>query len=214
MRIYITGIDGAGKTTIIEKLKTELFFNEEVEVIWARYKPKLLRYVVAPFKKSKTKGSTNFNDMNDVQYSNWSAFKKKITRNKSLSSVIFTIQYIEYSITVNNVLSKIKKGNSNTIVDRFILDFLVDQSVNHKLSMDNWIVKRLLSKLRLFDYIVFVDVDEHIAFERKDDIPSKEYLSVRRTFYKAFVKELDNAFVVSNNNNLSDVIESILKKIH
>jgi thymidylate kinase len=214
MRIYITGIDGAGKTTIIEKLKTELFFNEEVEVIWARYKPKLLRYVVAPFKKSKTKGSTNFNDMNDVQYSNWSAFKKKITRNKSLSSVIFTIQYIEYSITVNNVLSKIKKGNSNTIVDRFILDFLVDQSVNHKLSMDNWIVKRLLSKLRLFDYIVFVDVDEHIAFERKDDIPSKEYLSVRRTFYKAFVKELDNAFVVSNNNNLSDAIESILKKIH
>ena len=173
MRIYITGIDGAGKTTIIEKLKTELFFNEEVEVIWARYKPKLLRYVVAPFKKSKTKGSTNFNDMNDVQYSNWSAFKKKITRNKSLSSVIFTIQYIEYSITVNNVLSKIKKGNSNTIVDRFILDFLVDQSVNHKLSMDNWIVKRLLSKLRLLDYIVFVDVDEHIAFERKDDIPSK-----------------------------------------
>lgn len=214
MRIYITGIDGAGKSTVIENLKTELFADDEVEVIWARYKPKLLRYLVAPFKKSKTKGSTNFNDMNAVQYSNWSAFKKKITKNKFLSRVIFTLQYFEYSITVNKVLSKIKKSRSNTIVDRFIIDFLVDQSVNHSLSMNNRIVKRLLSRLTVFDYIIFLDVDEHIAFKRKDDIPSKEYLSVRREFYKAYVKELDNAFVVSNNNKLSDTIECIVKKIH
>lgn len=214
MNIYLTGIDGAGKTTIIEELKADLFAKDKIEVVWARYEPKLMRYLVAPFKKSKTKGSTNFNDMDAIQYSRWSEFKKKITKKKFLSSIIFTWQYLEYSIRINKVMSRIKHRHSHVIVDRFILDFLVDQSVNHNLSQDNWIVKRLLSKLSVFDYIIYVDVEEDVAFVRKNDIPSKEYLAVRRAYYKTFVKALDNAFVVCNNTLLTETMENITNKIH
>ncbi|TCN72137.1 nucleoside/nucleotide kinase family protein [Acetobacteroides hydrogenigenes] len=213
MNIYITGIDGAGKTTIIERIIPELFPNEKVEVIWARYEPKLIRYLVAPLKKSQTNGSTNFNDMNEQQYNKWSSFKKKITKSKVLSCVIFTIQYIEYSITIKKVFSKLRKSPNNTIVDRFILDFLVDQSVNHGLNLNNWIVKRLLFKLNAFSYVIFIDVEEHIALVRKNDIPSKEYLSVRRKFYKEYIELLGNAVIVCNNNSLEDTIANISKKI-
>lgn len=213
MNIYLTGIDGAGKSTIIDRIKLEIFEDKKVEVVWARYQPKLIRYLTAPFKKSVTKGSSNFNDMDESQYNKWSAFKKNVTKNKLFSSLIFAFQYFEYSFTIKKIISLISASSAYVIVDRFILDFLVDQSVNHNLNKENWIVKRLLRKLQLFDYIIFVDVDEEIAFARKNDIPSKEYLTVRRNYYKSYIAELGNAFVVTNDGSIEETIANISKRI-
>jgi thymidylate kinase len=213
MNIYITGIDGAGKSSIIERLKTDFFKNEKVNVIWARYEPKLLKFIVKPFKKYKTSGSTNFNDMNEHQYNKWSSFKRKITKNRVLSSIIFLIQYIEYSFRINKVKRSISKSSGVTIVDRYILDFIVDQSVNHKLTKKNVLVKRMMSKLSMFDHIIFIDVDEDIAFKRKNDIPSIEYLSTRRKYYRDYVESLQNAFIVKNNTSIEEAILMIENEI-
>lgn len=209
MKIYITGIDGAGKSTIIERVKSDIFPVEKVNVIWARYEPRIMKILTQPFKKSKTQNSTNFNDMNEVQYNNWSSYKATLTKNKFLSCFIFLVQYMEYSIKVKKVLVSINQSDEITIVDRFILDFIVDQSVNHKLDGQNWIVKRLLKKLNVFDKIIFIDVDEDVAFNRKADIPSLSYLTERRNYYKKYITMLNNGYIVTNNTTIDSAILKI-----
>lgn len=211
MIIYLTGIDGSGKSTVIEKIKTDIFPNENINVIWARYESKIMKFIVQPFKKVKTNGSTNFNDMNEIQYNSWHSFKSKITKNKWLSNKILLIQYLEFSHKINKVFKEINKTHVSTIVDRFILDFIVDQSVNHNLDEHNWIVKRLLLKLAEFDKIIYLDVDEEVAFKRKNDIPSIEYLTSRRSYYKKYISLLKNATLINNNNSLDNTILQIKK---
>jgi len=211
MKIYFTGIDGSGKSTVIERIKSDIFPNENIKVIWARYESKITKFIVQPFKKIKTKGSTNFNDMNEIQYKSWHSFKSKITNKKWLSNKILLIQYLEFSQKINKVLKEINETQESTIVDRFILDFIVDQSVNHNLDEHNWIVKRLLLKLAEFDEIIYLDVDEKVAFKRKNDIPSVDYLTCRRNYYKKYISLLENATLIDNNNNLDSTIFQIKK---
>jgi len=54
MIIYLTGIDGSGKSTITEKLTTEVFRDREFDTIWARYKPNIVKIFVSPFKRKFT----------------------------------------------------------------------------------------------------------------------------------------------------------------
>jgi len=216
MKIYFTGIDGSGKSTVIERIKSEVFPNENIKVIWARYESKIMKLIVQPFKKIKTNGSTNFNDMSEKQYNSWHSFKSKITKKKWLSNQILLIQYLEYTYKINKVIKEINETKEATIVDRFILDFIVDQSVNHNLDEHNWIVKKLLSKLSEFDNIIYLDVDEEVAFKRKNDIPSVDYLTCRRNYYKRYVSLLKNATLINNNNNIDNTvfqIRNILQRV-
>ena len=212
MKIYLMVIDGAGKSTICDYIKREFEKQSECNIVWARYQPRLVKFLVSPFRKKKVKSSKDFNNMTSEDYSAWTKAKKeKIRKHPILATILFWIQNIEYNCQIFGVISKNKQ--KHLIVDRYVLDFIVDQTINYGDISKSFPVKMLLRKVRKFDVVLFVNVDSEVAFRRKKDIPSLEYLDERRNVYLNYVKKLPNAVCVNNNGIIDDTIQDIKKAL-
>src|ERR1035438_7871441 len=185
MIIYLTGIDGSGKSTITANLAKQVFKDQDVTTIWARYKPKIVKTLVSPLKKKFVSDAKNDHLMNNSEYFAWKKYKNKITKNAFVSRIIYSLQSLDYLLQLRKLKNTIKKDDNKIIViDRYLLDFIVDESVNYGNIESNMITKYFLRKLEKIDYIFFIETSESIALSRKDDIPSKEYLTERKNYYK------------------------------
>jgi thymidylate kinase len=214
MVIYLTGIDGSGKSSLAKKIEKETFVNKNVISIWARYNPRIVKVLLAPFKRKYVSDTSNYHIMNDNQFSRWVLFKTKVTKNIFISKLFFLIQSIDYNLQLRKIMKTIRENHDKIIIiDRFYLDFIVDQSINYGDISNWWITKLFLKKLKIFDFIFYIDVEEEIAFGRKEDIPSKEYFTGKRYYYKQYISKLRNAHLVDNNSEIStamDVIQQLL----
>jgi thymidylate kinase len=213
MIIYITGIDGAGKSTIAKYLVDSTFKDKETRIIWARYKPYIFKKIILPFKKNYVTDKANDHLMNAEEFSRWIAFKKKITKNLLLSKIIYLFQAFDYYLQIMKIV-KTTNNQEILILDRYILDFIVDQSINYGDISRRVITIFLLTMLKKVDIIFYIDVNEHIAFGRTNDIPSLEYFQNKREYYKYYVSKLANAYIVNNELNISVALNEIEKIIY
>jgi len=148
--------------------------------------------------------------MDGVEYSDWSRFKKNITKHWYVFQFFFLLQTLDYLVQLRKYNKTIKNHKDKlVIVDRYLLDFIVDQSVNYGSIENNFITKYLLRRLERFDIIFFIDTPEEIAFSRKNDIPSIDYLRERRNYYKQYIAKLKNAHVIDNSNEISEAMNEI-----
>lgn len=204
------GIDGAGKSTIGARIQQELEKTAVCELVWARYQPNFVKALISPFRKKKVRSSQDYNNMSAKDYVTWTNSKKmKVQKHPILAKILYLIQYLEYSCQIKNVLNG--KDGKHLIVDRYVLDFIVDQTINYGDISKSLFTRKLLKKVAGFDKILFVNVDSEIAFKRKDDIPSLEYLNERRTIYLDYVRRLPNAISVSNNGDIEDTMKEVYK---
>lgn len=202
------GIDGAGKSTIGDRIKHELEMSAPCELVWARYQPKLVKALVAPFRKKKVKSSQDYNNMSAEEYNAWTKSKKeKMQKHPIIAKILFWFQYMEYCSQIKDAVRN--KDGKHLIVDRYVLDFIVDQTINYGDISESSLTKKLLKKVAGFDKILFVNVDSEIAFRRKDDIPSLEYLNERRAIYMDYINRLPNAVSVSNNGAIEDTMTEV-----
>jgi|ERR1035437_851292 thymidylate kinase len=214
MIIYITGIDGAGKSTIANNLVNSVFKGKEIRIIWARYQPYILKKILFPFKKNYVTDKANDHLMNAEEFSRWITFKKKkITKNLLLAKIVYFLQAFDYYLQILKIVKTIN-NREIVILDRYILDFIVDQSINYGNISRSVITIFLLNKLKIIDFIFYIDVDEHVALGRKNDIPSIEYFQDKREYYKYYVSKLINAHIINNEMNISLALNEIEKIIN
>lgn len=212
MIIYLMGIDGAGKSTVGVKIKQELEKSAPCDLIWARYQPRWVKMLISPFRKKSVKSSEDYNNMSAQDYITWTTSKReKLRKHPLLAKILFTLQYWEYMSQIRNVFKN--KNGKHLIIDRYVLDFIVDQTINYgDISNRKW-TKMLLKQIHNFDKIVFINVDSEVAFKRKSDIPSLGYLNERRSVYLQYVKMLPNAISVDNNEDIDDTMKAIYKEL-
>jgi len=188
--ICFTGIDGSGKSTLAKGLVSSL--NKRgirCKYVYARFEPFILKPFILIGKLIFLRGKNIFKD-----YKNYSGTKKKATEKHHLLSWIYQqISLLDYYL---QALFKVRLPllmGRNIICDRYLEDVAVNLAV--ELNYSNVKLKSVLNKIQRRlpepDLVFLADVPEEIAYQRKKDVPSIEYLKERRQLYLWIQKEYD-----------------------
>ena len=128
--LSVSGIDGSGKTTIIDELTRVLREDgNTVHVIWLRYNHYLTKAVLA---LGRLLGYTVFEDHPDCRVS-----YHEFYRSKPLSHAFIALTWLDTAITsFITVYSRIWFSDSVVICDRWIPDILIDLEIDTHFDLD------------------------------------------------------------------------------
>ncbi len=210
--ICFTGIDGSGKTTLSKEL-VELLNKKGIKCkyVYARLNPFVLKPFILIGESIFLRGrdiSENYLEYSDTK-------RKAMAKHSFLSSVYQRILLFDYMF---QIFFKVKLPlilGKNIICDRYVYDTVItDLSVDMNYSED--IVISLLDDLLRFfpepNIAFLVDLPEKIAYQRKSDIASIEYLKERRGMYLDVGRKY-NMMILDGSKGLVESKELIQNKI-
>lgn len=180
--IILSGIDGAGKTTLAKRLVKELKVQKQkVRYVWYRWAAFLSYPLLAICKVL-----------------NYTKKRETITireyyRNRGISVIWSFLYPLDYFFCSLTKLRRIRKENSIIVFDRYLPDIIADVTFQTQINLLNTIIGEiLLSYLSREMFLgIVLDVSEEVALSRKEEIPSKEYVEIRRSIYLTIAKALD-----------------------
>ena len=208
--ICFIGIDGSGKTTLAKALVDMMEKrNINAKYVYNISKPFITKPLTIIAKLLLLHGK----DMNN-NYSEYRSTKSTLLKKPLLSSLYQLFLLIDYAFQVFLKVKIPLLFGKCVVCDRYLYDTIIDFGVY--LDYPNKEVKTILGKyLRLFpksDLVFFIDVQEEIAFQRKDDTPSVEYLKERRKFYLDVGKEF-GINVLDGAKGLQELLLEIEKRV-
>jgi thymidylate kinase len=211
--ICFTGIDGSGKTTLAKHILTRLNQNGfETTYVHSRYMPLLTKPLIFIGQKLFMKNEDLYRD-----YRNYSDKKKiAIANHPNLTKIykylLFLDYYIQifYKVNINIYLGK------NIVCDRYIYDTIItDLAVDFKYTEDQ--IRNIIYRLNSFilrpDILYLIDIDEDIAFQRKNDIPSIHYLEDRRKLY-LILTHLPQTSILDGSSDPDDLMNHVYSEIN
>jgi dTMP kinase len=182
--ICFTGIDGAGKTTLSKELIKSLEKQDiDCKYVYARLNPFISRPIMSIgrllFLSDREIASKNY-------VKHYIMKMAAIKRYSALSSIYVKILLIDFLL---QMLFKVKiplKLGKNIVCDRYIYDTIItDISVHMNYSVEKMVnlINNLLQFIPKPNINFLLDVPEEVAYQRKTDIPSVEYLKEKRWIY-------------------------------
>jgi thymidylate kinase len=188
--IYLSGIDGCGKTTQAKLLVSGLLDRGiSAEYQWFRWEPTFRKFIKA-FRTSKGKTILNKIDMRveseNTEHNKWLTFKRSIFSNSFLRWFWLFYACCDYFIAYKK---RIKKLTADVVVfDRYVDDFIIDQAINMNIAPKQTEVitnNFFLRKFHFPDYAVIIDLPAKEGYNRKNDGTPLSYLEARESYYKA-----------------------------
>lgn len=222
--IYITGIDGCGKTTQSKMLVDHLNVNQvSSQYQWLRWSPSVVRLInfikknkLSFIKKSKSTKSTK--DMSlqlqeNADFKDWSAFKTRL-----FSSTIFKYIWLKYAVWdyfLSYIKSKRSWKSEVVVLDRYYFDFIVDQSINFNENITDFqsrIENSILKNVVAPDLFILIEIAPETGWERKRDGTSLSHLKKLNKVYSS-VKFDDNVIIIDGNLPVQMINEEINKVV-
>jgi len=214
--IYISGIDGCGKTTQATHLVNKLKENGiSVEYQWLRWEPSIVNSlkVIKKLLGKNTKSSKKAVATNEKADSKWSSLKYRLMKSAAFRKLWLTYASNDYFKAYKKA---IQNWNSDVVImDRYIFDFLVDQSINFNIPVDkaNTLFKKTkISKMHNPDFNIIIDITAETGFKRKMDGTSTLYLEQRAPIYSNFKN--DNVLHIDGTKEITDIQEIIYNWIN
>jgi len=205
--ICFIGIDGSGKTTQAKVLCESLARTGiKTRYVWTRFEPKLIKPLVAMAKGLFFRGKDVFRD-----YADYVNTKRNLSKNTILLTTYQYLLLLDYSLQIFQKVKVPLMRGEVIVCDRYIHDTVADLAVDYGYS-DEETQKLLRSYLRLFpnpDLVFLLDLPEELAYQRKSDVPSIDYLTQRRKIYLNMGKEY-NAVALDATKGLIE-LEDIVK---
>lgn len=210
--ICFTGIDGSGKTTLAKKVCHDLEErNIPAVYVHARFRLILSKPIVFLgnqlfLRKVKT-----------ADYMSSSNKKKSLFQKHGLATSLYLyLLIIDYLMQVIIEVKLPLLFRKVVLCDRYIFDtVLTDMAVDMGLSEDQcW---SLIDKCFMFiprpALAFMVDVREDVAFKRKNDIPSIEYIEDRRSKYMKLSKHYSME-LLDGNESPEKVFHSCIRRLN
>ena len=195
--VYLTGIDGAGKTTLAHTLVQDVQSQGvESHYMYAQHIPFLLAPLKWLAQRSFIRSTNAKND-----YAAYSVRKTEASRRYSKLSRLYAVAWLidYFCMTYWRLLPHLFR-HSWLVVDRYYFDIVTNISQTLGLSTEQAVA--LAQKVSKFfptpEIILYIDLPEEVAFARKNDIAGVEYLRERRQWYRTLGKTFK--FVYLNGN--------------
>jgi thymidylate kinase len=180
--IYIAGIDGSGKTTLAKNLEAVLRGADgRVHYFYARHFAVFLLPFRVLARMIALRGTNEFGD-----YKTYIARKQERSKkHKLLSRIYAMIWFFDYWLVTQIRCLRHRLTAGTLIIDRYFYDVVMTISIMLDLSFEEFHkLVRFSNHLFSKPSIAFLlDLPEEIAFARKDDIQSTQYLKETRQLY-------------------------------
>ena len=192
--IYISGIDGCGKTTqatlLVDLLKEN---GVDAQYAWLRWDPSFrnlfvfFRSIIGKTKKKKTIYRQH---KEEIQHTQWISLKKALLSNSLLRRLWWEYASRDYYSSLKKKLRELSVDV--LIVDRYIHDFIIDQAINLGIPPNDQLI--LLDKLkskgfRFPDLNIIINLPAQEGYSRKLDGTPLEYLKEREMRYRQIPQE-------------------------
>ncbi|MCP3669000.1 MAG: hypothetical protein GY814_00885 [Gammaproteobacteria bacterium] len=215
--IYISGIDGCGKTTqstlLCEKLQAN---NISTEYQWLRWEPsivpllKRIKNLTGKPKVELGKSDKALTKTEDKHHGRWTELKTKL-----MASGLFKALWLRYSSS--DYFTSYRKASVNwksdyVILDRYLHDFVVDQALNFSLPVDEYMAKlsqTALAGMQKPDYLIIIDLPAQVGYDRKLDGTPLEYLREREAMYNS-INDGDNVLHLDGTLPLEQIHTEIV----
>lgn len=210
--ICFVGMDGSGKTTLAKDLVKTMGQNGiRYKYVYGRLEPFILKPFIMIGRKIFIRGNDMFEDY--TQYSNTK--RDAMKQNSFLLCIYKNILLFDYSI---QLLFKVRLPlmlEKNIVCDRYVYDTVItDLSVdmNYSTSEIRDLIKRFFYIAPKPDLTFLIDLPEEIAFQRKNDIPSIEYLREIRNIYLDVGKE-EGIVILDGSKNLNEIQHKVVEVV-
>lgn len=207
--ICFTGIDGSGKTTLSKEL-VKLLNRKGVKCkyVYGKLNPFISKPFILIGREIFLRGKNPFKD-----YSEYSNSKRRvIMKHYFLSRIYQKILLFDYMLQIFFKIKLPLMLDKNIVCDRYVYDTIITDIAIDMYSKGRII--KLLNNLQHFfpdpDITFLVDLPEEIAYKRKDDIPSIDYLKERRKIYLE-VGEKFGMVVLDGSKSLEELRKEIQK---
>lgn len=180
--ICVTGIDGAGKTTLACNMATALREQGRPAVyVYGRIYPLVSRLLMALGRITLLRQDDQWED-----YRAYAASKKQAMRNPLLVWPYTAAILLDYYIQIWLKLLPHLLSRRIIVSDRYLYDTVISDLAVHldyAPAQTERAIERGLKLLPTPTLAILIDLPEEIAFSRKTDIPHIDYLRERRHWY-------------------------------
>lgn len=214
--ISLMGIDGSGKSSLGKLLCEDLNTQGKPAVfVWATLRPVLMKPFIKIAKFMLVRKHNKFEDY-DRHMEVKNKGMKKLRWTHGIYFLVMMLDYLPqvmYKVLVPKMLGK------HVICDRYYHDLVLDYCahINAPVERALQLTRKIGKFLPKPDLVYLVSVPPEVAMERKDDIPSLEYLSTRSSVYEQINnlvggKFLDGTLALEENcKNINNDMDHIGK---
>ncbi len=176
------GLDGSGKSTCSAMAAEWLQrVGLRTRELWGAYDSFLLLPLIRLYKKILLGRNAN-------PYSDYSSYHEQIA-SKARSPAVTVYRcalFVEYFVQLHFKLARPRLFGWWAVCDRYVIDTTIHIAANLRLPVDEHVA--LLERWMKFfpdpALICWVDVPVDVSMVRKDDIPSPQYIEIRRPYYE------------------------------
>ncbi|MFM8739131.1 MAG: hypothetical protein ACKOC0_02880, partial [Cytophagales bacterium] len=206
MVITLSGVDGAGKSTVIEKLKSKIEKQLRRRVVVLRHRPSILP-ILSAWKKGRTRAEEEAANRLPRQGRN---------RNIASSLVRFFYYYLDYFFGQWYIAIKYVFRGYVVLYDRYYFDFITD-SRRSNIELPTAFARWAYAFVREPDYNFFLFAKPELILARKQELDSltieeltNKYLSL---FEKLNATKKTPRYISVENIELDTTLQLILSKI-
>lgn len=175
MIISFSGVDGAGKSTVIQHTKNEIEKKLRRKVVIIRHRPSLLP-ILSVWTKGKKRAEQDVANSLPRQGQNRSIFS---------SLFRFLYYYFDYMFGQFYVYLRYVLGGTIVLYDRYYFDFIND-SLRSNITLPKWFLKNAYRFLLQPDLNYFLYADPKIILSRKNELDESSITSLTQDYLQLF----------------------------